>query len=336
MEKTDITINKRLLLSYNILNPVMEAFKHYSGILIGLAVLCIFLSIASPAFLTTANFLNVFRQISINANIAIGMTLAILICGIDLSVGSILALAGTVTAGLIVRNGMPVPAAVMLGIIVGGGCGLFNGLAIAYTGMPPFIVTLAMMQIARGLAYVYTAGQPIRVYDEAGQAFNAIGAGYLGPIPLPIIYTMLIFFVVLLLLNKTKFGRHIYAYGGNKDAAIFSGINTKKIEILVFTIVGLLSGISGIVLCSRMYSGQPTSGVGFELDAIAAVVLGGTSFSGGIGRLGGTLLGALLMGFLNNGLNLLNISSFWQLVAKGLVILIAVSIDMLKKRRALA
>lgn len=312
---------------------VMNYFKHYSGILIGLLVMFIILSVASPAFLTSRNFFNVFRQASIITNIAFGMTLAILICGIDLSVGSILALAGTIAAGVIVRNGLPVPVGILIGVFVGGLCGLFNGFVIAQTGMPPFIVTLAMMQIARGLAYVYTNGQPIRVYDEAGAQFNALGAGYLGPIPLPVVYTIIIFIFMLILLNKTRFGRHVYAYGGNEKAAIFSGINTKKINLIVYTIIGVLSGFSGVVLCSRMYSGQPTAGIMFELDAIAAVILGGTSFSGGVGRLGGTLLGALLMGFLSNGLNLLNVNSFWQYVAKGVIILVAVYIDIMRKKK---
>lgn len=318
---------------YYLLKSAGSYFKHYSGILIGLVVLCIILTIFSPAFLTWLNFLNVFRQVSINANLAIGMTFAILICGIDLSVGSVLALSGTIAAGLIVRNGFPVPAAVIIGMLTGASLGLFNGMLIAYAGIPPFIVTLAMMQIARGLAFVYTAGQPIRVYDRAGEVFNSIGAGYLGPVPLPIIYTIIIFIMAFFLLNRTRFGRHVYALGGNREAAIFSGINIKRIQIIVYAIGGLLAGFSGVVLCSRMYSGQPTAGIMFELDAIAAVVLGGTSFSGGVGRLGGTLLGALLIGFLNNGLNLLNITSFWQLVVKGMVILLAVYVDMIKKKK---
>ncbi len=196
--------------------------------------------------------------------------------------------------------------------------------------MPPFIVTLATMQVARGVAYVYTGGMPIRTMEEG---FNIIGIGYLGPIPLPIIYTAVLIFFVTILLNKTKFGRHVYAVGGNKEAAKFSGIDTGKVEIGVFTLLGFLAAFTGIVLCSRMYSGQPTVGEGFEMDAIAATVLGGTSFSGGIGKIGGTIIGVLVIGVLNNGLNLLNINSFWQLIAKGLVILLAVYIDMIKKRR---
>lgn len=304
--------------------------QRYLGILIGLFALCFILALNSSAFLSSANILNVLRQVSINAILAFGMTYAILIGGIDLSVGSVLALCGTVVTGLITRNGVPISVAVVIGLILGLSLGLFNGVIIAKTGIPPFIVTLAMMQIARGVAYVYTNGQPIRITDGA---FIGIGTGYLGPIPLPIIYTALIFIIVSILLNKTRFGRHVYALGGNADAAKFSGIKINRVTIAVYAMIGLLSAICGIVLCSRMYSGQPTIGIGFELDAIAAVVLGGTSMSGGIGNLGGTLLGALIIGVLNNGLNLLNINSFWQLIIKGAVILFAVYVDSAKKKK---
>ena len=304
--------------------------QRYLGILLGLLVLCLILTFRSSAFLTSANILNVLRQVSVNAILAFGMTYAILIGGIDLSVGSVLALAGTVATGLIVRNGMSIPAAVTIALLLGLGLGVFNGLVVAKTGIPPFIVTLAMMQIARGSAYVYTNGQPIRTTDEG---FIAIGTGYLGPIPYPIIYMAVIFAVTAVLLNRTRFGRHVYALGGNQDAAVFSGIKINLVIIIVYGMIGLLSAVSGVVLCSRMYSGQPTIGIGFELDAIAAVVLGGTSMSGGIGFLGGTLLGALVIGVLNNGLNLLDINSFWQLIVKGVVILLAVYIDSMKKRK---
>lgn len=309
---------------------VKSYIQRYFGILIGLFALCLVLTLNSSAFLTSANIFNVLRQVSINAILAFGMTYAILIGGIDLSVGSVLALCGTVVTGLIVRNGVPISVAVIIGLLLGLSLGLFNGVIIAKTGIPSFIVTLAMMQIARGVAYVYTKGQPIRITEGA---FIAIGTGYLGSIPLPIVYTVLIFIIVSLLLNKTRFGRYVYALGGNKDAAMFSGIKINKITIAVYGMIGLLSSICGIVLCSRMYSGQPTIGTGFELDAIAAVVLGGTSMSGGIGNLGGTLLGALVIGVLNNGLNLLNINSFWQLIIKGTVILLAVYVDSAKKRK---
>ncbi len=186
------------------------------------------------------------------------------------------------------------------------------------------------MQIARGAAYVYSNGNPIRTTDPA---FVNIGTGSFLGIPLPVIYMLIIFVIMLIVLNRTKFGRHVYALGGNKDAAIYSGINTGRVIIIIHTLIGLFSAFAGIVLCSRMYSGQPTIGTGFEMDAIAAVVLGGTSMSGGIGTLGGTFLGMLIIGILNNGLNLLNINSFWQLILKGVVILLAVYIDVLKRSR---
>lgn len=317
--------SKNLVVSFTV-----NFVKENMGILIGFGLMCIALSILSPAFLTQANILNVLRQVSTNANLAFGMTFAIIICGIDLSVGSILAVSGTVTAGLIALQNVPVPIAVIIGLLLGTSLGFFNGFVISKTGIPPFIVTLAMYNIARGAAYVYTGGMPIRTMNPQ---FTTIGTGYLGPIPLPIIYTLVFFIFVSLLLNKTKFGRHVYAVGGNREAAKFSGINIKKVEIRVYTLIGFLSAFSGIVLCARMYSGQPTVGVGFELDAIAAVVLGGTSMLGGIGKMGGTFIGVLVIGVLNNGLNLLNINSFWQLIAKGVVILLAVYMDMLKKKK---
>jgi len=309
---------------------IWEFIKENSGILVGLVVLCIGLSIVSPAFLTKENILNVLRQVSTNANLALGMTLAILICGIDLSVGSIVALAGTIAGGLIAFSDVPIPMAIFAGIMAGTLCGLFNGLMIAYTGITPFIVTLAMLNIARGAAYVYTGGQPIRVMNSD---FNVIGAGYLGPIPLPVIYSVVFVIITVLILNQTKLGRHIYAVGGNREAARFTGIKIKQVEVFVYTFSGFMAAFSGVVLAARMFSGQPTVGNGFELDAIAAVVLGGTSMMGGVGKIGGTILGVLVIGVLNNGLNLLNINSFWQLIIKGVVILVAVYVDMMKKRK---
>ena len=300
-----------------------------SGILMGFILLCIFFTILSPAFLTYSNILNVLRQISINAIISFGMTFTILIGGIDLSVGSVLALTGTITAGLIVR-GVTVYVSIIIGLCLGALIGLINGLLTAKLRMPPFIVTLAMMSISRGLAYVYSEGRPVRV--ETSQ-FSNIGNGYLGPIPNPIIVMVIVLILSSLLLNRTRFGRFVYAVGGNREAARFTGINTSKIELICYVICGFLAGLSGIVLAARMYSGQPIAGQGFELDAIAAVVLGGTSFLGGIGTIGGTILGALIIGILNNGLNLIHISFYWQLIIKGIVILAALYIDMLKKAK---
>ncbi len=304
-------------------------FRPKVGILAGFLLLCTALTFLSPAFLTVENLMNVLRQVSTNANLAFGMTLVIIIGGIDLSVGSILAFSGTLAAGLITLSGLPVPLSIGIGLLAGTLIGFLNGLVVTRTGIAPFIVTLATMQIARGLAYVYTDGLPVRTLVDD---FNFVGNGYLGPIPLPVIYSTIMFIILCFLLYRTKFGRYVYALGGNRQASIFSGININRVQLGVYSIIGFLSALSGIVLCARMYSGQPTAGNGFELDAIAAVVLGGTSFSGGIGTLGGTLIGVFVIGVLNNGLNLLNISSFWQLVVKGLVILLAVYLDVMKTR----
>lgn len=329
--QVDIRLEKSDNIAIRFFNGLIQYFKENMGILIGLAALCTVLSIISPEFLTSENVLNIFRQASVNVNLAIGMTLALIICGIDLSVGSILGLSGTVTAGLIANSNLPIPVAILIGLLLGTVLGFLNGKIIEKTGMPPFIVTLAMMQIARGIAYVYTDGQPIRVMNES---FNFLGNGYIGPIPLPVIYSTVILIVVAFILGKTKLGRHIYAVGGNKDAARYSGIHLGNITVFTHTVIGFLSAFTGIILCARMYSGQPSVGTGYEMDAIAAAVLGGTSFSGGTGKVGGTLIGVLVIAVLNNGLNLLNVNSFWQLIAKGLVILLAVYFDLLKKRKS--
>jgi ribose transport system permease protein len=301
-----------------------------SGIIIALVVMCSILSFLSPAFLSPENLMNVLRQVSTNANLAFGMTFAIIIGGIDLSVGSVLAVSGTLASGLIALNGLPVWLSILIGLACGTAIGLFNGLVISKTGIAPFIVTLATMQIARGMAYVYTNGMPVRAFIDS---FNVIGNGYLGPLPLPVLYSIVALAALAFMLYRTKFGRYVYALGGNRSASVYSGIDIGRVQVIVYGTIGFLSALSGVVLCARMYSGQPTVGSGFELDAIAAVVLGGTSFTGGIGTLGGTLLGVFVIGILNNGLNLLNINSFWQLIVKGVVILFAVYVDTLKKKR---
>jgi ribose transport system permease protein len=257
------------------------------------------------------------------------MTMVIILGGIDLSVGSTIALSGCVAAAGVARYALPIPVAIILGLIVAVLIGVFNGTVISKTTIPPFIVTLATMNIARGLAYVYTGGSPVRVVSKEWQF---IGAGYIGPIPTPVVILVFVLIVTALLMNNTKFGRHMYAVGGNTQAANFSGISVSKIKFYVYAYTGLLSGLAGVVLASRMYSGQPTAGTGAEMDAIAAVVVGGTSMSGGSGKIGGTIIGALIIGFLNNGLNLMNVNSFWQYVVKGTVILLAVFIDFLRNR----
>lgn len=297
------------------------------GPFLGLLLLCIVLTFMSDRFLTVDNLLNVTRQVSINAVISVGMTLVILTGGIDLSVGSILAFAGSITAGLL-AGGQAIVPAILIGSIAGAVIGLVNGLLITKADIPPFIATLGTMTAARGFTLVYTDGRPITGMEEA---FRFLGGGYIAGIPVPVIIMLLIFIIAHIALTKTRFGRYIYAIGGNEEVARLSGINTKKVLMAIYTIAGLLAGFSGIIMASRLNSAQPTAGTGFELDAIAAVVLGGTSLSGGVGNVGGTLIGAMIIGVLDNGLNLLNVSSFYQQVAKGIVILLAVYVD--KKRK---
>ncbi|MRH41460.1 ribose ABC transporter permease [Aquibacillus halophilus] len=312
-------------------NAISTYVKDNMGILIGLIVLCIVISIINPDFLSSNNLLNVLRQTSTNMYLAIAMTMVIILGGIDLSVGSIIAVTGVVTTMLIALAGLPVFVAVLAGLLVGMLFGAFNGYVVATTIIPPFIVTLATMNIARGVAYVISDGKPVRVMSDS---FNYIGSGYIGGVfPTPVLYMIIIIVLAYLIMNKTKLGRYMYAVGGNSEAAKFSGIDIKKIKLFAYTFSGLMAGIAGIVLSSRMFSGQPTSGDMAELDAIAAVVLGGTSMTGGSGRIGGTVIGALIIGVLSNGLNLMGVSSFWQYVVKGVVILVAVYADVIKKKR---
>lgn len=312
-------------------HAITRYVKENMGILIGLMVLCIVISLINPDFLSTNNLMNVLRQVSTNMYLAIAMTMVIILGGIDLSVGSIIAVTGVVTTMLIALAGFPVWIAVIAGLLVGMLFGAFNGYVVATTIIPPFIVTLATMNIARGAAYVLSDGKPIRVMSDS---FNTIGSGYVGDlIPLPVIYLIVFILIAYLIMNKTKLGRYMYAVGGNSEAAKYAGINIKKIKLFAYTFSGLMAGVAGVVLSSRMFSGQPTAGNMAELDAIAAVVLGGTSMTGGSGRIGGTIIGALIIGVLSNGLNLMGVSSFWQYVVKGVVILVAVYADVVKKKR---
>ncbi|OBR63588.1 ribose ABC transporter permease [Paenibacillus oryzae] len=294
------------------------------GPLIGLCIIIIILIIASPNFLTLNNILNIFRQVSINALIAFGMTFVILTGGIDLSVGAILALSGALTAGMM-GAGVDPMTAVLIGVLAGGVMGAINGLLITKARIAPFIATLATMTIFRGLALVYTDGRPITGFNS--EAFTMIGGGYFFGVPVPVILMLILFGGLFFVLRKTTFGRNVYAIGGNEEAARLSGIKTGRFKVYVYTLTGVLSALAGIILTSRLNSAQANAGMGYELDAIAAVVLGGTSLSGGRGWIVGTLIGALIIGVLNNGLNLLGVSSFYQQVVKGLVILLAVLLD---------
>ncbi|WP_409300061.1 ABC transporter permease subunit [Peribacillus sp. SCS-155] len=295
------------------------------GPLLGLLLITIILTIMSPNFLTVDNMFNVLRQVSINALIAFGMTFVILTGGIDLSVGSILALSSALTAGLL-SNGMDPILAISVGLLAGALMGLANGLIIAKGKVAPFIATLATMTIYRGLTLVYTDGRPVTGLSDA-VSFQMLGKGFFLGIPFPVITMLLAYFILFFILRKTTFGRGVYAIGGNEEASRLSGLKVNRLKMGVYTLTGFLSAFAGITLTSRLNSAQPTAGMSYELDAIAAVVLGGTSLSGGRGWIFGTLVGALIIGVLNNGLNLLNVSSFYQQVVKGGVILLAVMLD---------
>jgi len=295
------------------------------GPLIGLILLIIVVSIMNPSFLTISNIFNVLRQVSISAIIAFGMTFVILTGGIDLSVGSTLALTGAVAASLLAGGTDPIVSmgvALILGLVLGA----FNGVIITKGKVAPFIATLATMTIYRGLTLVYSNGKPISGLGDHA-SFQLFGKGYLLGIPIPVITTIIAFAVLAFILHKTTFGRRVYAVGGNEEAAKLSGINADLVKIAVYAISGFMASLSALILTSRLNSAQPTAGESYELDAIAAVVLGGTSLNGGKGWIFGTLIGALIIGVLNNGMNLIGVSSFWQQVVKGIVILLAVLLD---------
>lgn len=316
-----------LATSYN------QSIKRFQS-LIALFCLCILLSVLTDKFFTAANGLNVLRQVAVNICIATGMTLIVLTGGIDLSVGSILALCGAITAGLL-KNGIAFPSAdlligftilgaVLAAIIVGALLGFFNGLTITIFRVPPFVATLAMLTIARGFTMLYTGGHPI---SNLGNDFAFIGTGSLIGIPVPVWIAAVVVLIAVFITQKTKLGRYIYAIGGNETAAKLSGIRISRVKMLVYAIGAALAAVGGVIVTSRLDSAQPNAGISYELDAIAAVVIGGTSLNGGKGSVWGTVIGAIIIGVLNNGLVLLNVSPFWQQVVKGGVILLAVIID---------
>ena len=289
------------------------------GLVFSFFLLCVVLSLLSDRFLTLNNVVNVLRQSTINGIISVGMAYVILTAGIDLSAGSVLALCTVVTADLL-QKGVPVPLAVIAGLGLGAGLGLVNGLIITKARVPPFVTTLGMMTVARGLALTYTQGRPITGLPDG---FRFMGTGSLGPIPMPIVIAGLTFILGYVLLTRTRVGEYIFALGNNPVAARYAGIATDRYIMFVYAVAGLLAALAGMILVARLNSAQPTAGLGYEFDAIAAVVVGGTSFAGGEGGLGGTLLGALVIAVLNNGLNLLNVSSFYQPVVTGVVIALA-------------
>ncbi|WP_261064793.1 ABC transporter permease subunit [Streptococcus mitis] len=296
---------------------------------IALIILMAVITIINSNFLTANNLLNLLLQVTSNALIAFGMTFVILTGGIDLSIGSILALSSALTAGLL-GSGMPVTLAILISLILGCILGMMNGLLISYGKLALFIVTLATMTIFRGATLVYTNGNPITKGLSDTFLFQFLGQGYIVGIPFPVIIMFIVFIVLYVLLHKTAFGKSVYAIGGNEKAAYISGVKLNKVKIIIYSISGIMASISGLIITSRLSSAQPTAGASYEMDAIAAVVLGGTSLSGGKGRILGTLIGALIIGVLNNGLNIIGVSAFWQQVVKGVVILIAVLIDRFK------
>ena len=301
------------------------------GPVLALIVLALITTVMNPSFLDPNNLLNLLRQVSINGLIAFGMTFVILTGGIDLSVGAILALTSALAA-MMITNGVPTLIAMLLGILIGGALGGVNGLIITKGGAAPFIASLATMTIFRGATYVFTNGNPItgKIMNNSF-VFQFIGRGYFFGVPVPIIIMLISFLILYVLLHKMTFGRKTYALGGNEKAAFVSGIKVNITKTWIYVISGIMSSAAGMILISRLSSAQPDAGTGFEMDAIAAVVLGGTSLAGGRGRIFGTLIGALIIGTLNNGMNLIGISSFYQQIVKGIVIIIAVLLDRRKK-----
>ncbi len=299
--------------------------KNY-GIIIAFVLICIILSVTSPVFLTTTNIINVIRQTSIYGIMAVGMTFIILTGGIDLSIGSIMAIAGAVCAGLL-KDGNSIAIVIPVTIGVGILCGLTNGLVITVGKITPFVATLGMMSIARGFTLIYTKGYPISGFSPE---FRFIGGGYLFGCPIPIVIFLAVVLIAYVVLAQTRVGRYTYAIGGNEDTVILSGINSGFYKTLVYVIAGASAALSALILTSRLNSAEPIAGLGYELDVIAAVVIGGTSLNGGRGSLFGTFVGALMIGVINNGMNLLDISPYFQLVVKGLIIIGAVLLDRLR------
>lgn len=308
------------------------------GIVIGLLLACLTLTLISDNFLTTRNVLNVLRQTSINGVLAIGMTFVILTRGIDLSVGSVVALSGVVAASFATTSsagfipGAPWPAgiAILIGLAVGMGCGAVSGVIVARYRVPAFVATLGMLSAARGLTLLYSGGRPIPALSET---FRWIGTGSILGIPVPIFLLLGTFALAHFVLTQTRFGRHVYAVGGNPHAAKVSGLPVNRIRFLVYVISGALAGLAGMILAARTGSALPQAGIAYELDAIAAVVIGGTSLAGGVGRVSGTLIGALLIGVMNNGLDLMGVESYYQQVIKGFLIVAAVMLDQSKNKQ---
>lgn len=299
------------------------------GLVIVFGIICLIISLITPQFLTLSNWTIIITQVSINALLAFGVTFVIITGGIDLSLGSIVAVAGVTSAMLAHPDSYPVLIPISMGLLAGLLLGAFNGFIITKSKIAPFIVTLGTMTIGRGLALILSDGRPV---SNLSDSFNYLGSGTILGIPVLILIFILVFAVCSIILNKTVLGRYIYAVGGNEQAARASGINIDRVKLSVYSISGLLAGLAGILLASRITTGQPNAGAGFELDAIAAVVIGGTSTTGGRGSMTGTLIGVLLIGVINNGLDLLNVTSYYQQVVMGIIIIGAVVLDSLNQK----
>lgn len=300
------------------------------GILLVLIGLMVLISLLTPNFLTTSNLLNIVRQMSVVGILAIGVTFVIISGGIDLSCGSVVALVSVVVASMVKGGKFPLVIALPVALGVGLVAGLINGTIIAKGRIAPFIVTLGMMTAARGAALLYTGGYPI---GNLSESFKFIGQGSVWGLPVPILIFLAVGLLAHVLLTRTKFGKYVYAIGGNEQAAVIAGVDVDRYKILIYGLAGVLSALGGIILTARIASGQPTAGLMYELDAVTAAVIGGTSLSGGVGTVGGTVVGALIIGVMNNGLDLLNVSSYWQQILKGVIVTAAVLIDSRKHQR---
>jgi ribose/xylose/arabinose/galactoside ABC-type transport system permease subunit len=325
MKASTNLIRNYLVRNYPGLNLNMGKY----GLLVALLLLCATLAVITPKFLTLPNLLIIVTQVTINALLAFGVTFVIISGGIDLSLGSIVAITGVAAASFAHPDTYPLAVPLGVGLAVGLAIGAFNGLVITKGKVPPFIVTLGTMTIARGLALILSKGRPI---SNLSDSFNYLGGGKLLGVPLPIVLLGGVFLVCTLLLKKTVMGRYVYAVGGNEQAARASGIGVTRVKMFVYTLSGGLAALAGILLTSRISTGQPNVGIGFELSAIAAAIIGGTSTSGGVGSITGTLLGALLIGVISNSLDLLNVSSYYQQVVMGLIIIGAVLLDSVNKK----
>ena len=313
----------------SLLSKPSEVLRRFSVFII-LLTICLIFALTSSNFLTASNLLNVALQTSIIAIVAIGMTFTILTAGIDLSVGSLMALSGALAAGLAVRQGLGTYGGIGLALLAGLVMGVVNGLLIIKGGMPPFVATLATMAVGRGLTLVYTQGRPIAGIEKD---FIFWGTGRLLSIPVPVILMAILTLIAFVVLRHTHFGLYVYATGGNEETTRLAGVSPNWIKLAVYAISGFTAALGGVLLTARLWSAQPNAAVGWELDAIAAPVLGGVSLFGGAGSIGGTLVGAFIIGVLSNGLNLLGIPSYYQQVIKGVVSILAVMLDLFTKRR---